>query len=118
MTEPVAKTFAQKVEGSSQVKRIRYLPELHLLQVVFKSTPQFCYTYLAFPPEAWERLQAADSVGSFLIKNVTRPQLLGADSAPVLPYPFGKAAIGLEDDAWADTEELRAVIVGVSEKKT
>lgn len=93
-----ALTFDEKVASSSQVKRVRYLPELRKLQVVFKSSPQWCYTYLDFRQAAWEAFQAAESLGSHLIKNVTRRP---APLAP-LPYGFAKDAVDPNNDtAWA-----------------
>lgn len=84
-----ALTFEEKLSGSSQVLRVRYLPDLQKLQVVFKSSPQWCYTYLAFPPAAWVEFQAADSLGSYLIKNVTRVR----KGEKTLPYAFAKHAV-------------------------
>lgn len=82
-------TFEEKIAGSSQVKTCSYEPEARKLHAVFKSTPAFEYVYNDFPPEKWIELQAAPSIGSYLIKNVTRRPAGGGD----LPYQFEKLAI-------------------------
>ena len=87
-------TFAEKVAASSQVRHVSYDADNRQLHVVFKRTPAL-YIYDEFLPEAWAKLQAADSVGSFLLKNVTRP----INGVP--PYVFTKAPLPdhLKEDA-------------------
>lgn len=66
-------TFFQKVEKSSQVRYCVYNPATHELAVIFRGTPGKMYLYANFPRNMWEEMKAADSLGSFLYRRVTRP---------------------------------------------
>lgn len=81
--------FSERVAKSSQVAYCNYYSKTQELVVIFRSSQQWRYTYSDFPPDKWEELHAAPSVGSYLYRNVTRP-LPGA-SAP--PYVFRKEAV-------------------------
>lgn len=76
-------TFADKVAASSQVRHVSYDADNRQLHVVFRRTAAL-YVYSEFPAEKWDDLQAADSIGSYLYKRVTRP------IAGELPYQFEK----------------------------
>lgn len=83
-------TFEQKIEKSSQVRSVTYDADKRIMSVIFKdqkdaaAAPKFMYEYMDFPPEKWAELQAADSIGSYLYRNVTRP--INGE----LPYQFNK----------------------------
>lgn len=68
-TQP--KTFAEKIAASSQVRHVEYDSATGQLHVVFRRTPAL-YVYSGFTPEHWAEMQGADSIGSYLYKNVTR----------------------------------------------
>lgn len=63
--------FADKIAKSSQVLNISYDPKKLELAVVFQGGPAV-YAYQDVPPELWEELQAADSIGSFLHHKVKK----------------------------------------------
>lgn len=88
--------FADKVAASSQVRHVSYDAELQQLHVVFRRTAAL-YVYSNFSAEAWDDLRAADSVGSYLYKHVTRRP----NGEP--PYQFEKRALPehLKEDAAA-----------------
>jgi len=79
-------TFEQRVEKSSRVCFVDYDPGAAELSVVFRTNP-VRYVYLDYPPRMWEELRQAQSIGSFLFHNVTRPK------DGVLPYKFEKRAL-------------------------
>lgn len=86
-----ALTMGEKIAASSQVAALAYDPTRRELTVEFKkgqggAPPQFRYVYSDFPPDKWEELQAADSLGSYLYRNVTG----GKGRAGDLPYHFTK----------------------------
>jgi hypothetical protein len=83
MSEPTSLTFAEKIAKSSQVRYVEYNFKTRQLSIVFRRTPAL-YVYSGFGIDAWEHLQNADSIGSYLYKFVTKP-LNG-----VLPYQFEK----------------------------
>lgn len=89
-------TFADKVAASPQVRHVSYDAEHRQLHIVFRSTPAL-YVYSGFSPEKWAELQAAESIGSYLYKRVTRP----IDGE--LPYQFEKRELPehLKEDAAA-----------------
>lgn len=65
-------TLAEKIAKSSQICFVEYDSELSELRVIFRST-RALYAYKNVPPEVWTAMQASDSLGSFLyrqIKNV------------------------------------------------
>ena len=80
-------TFAEKIAKSSQVDSVTYDPDKQILSVIFKRTPAI-YDYQQFPPAKWAELQAAESIGSYLYRNVTRPNAEGR-----VPYTFIKTSI-------------------------
>lgn len=78
--------FEEKIAKSSQVCFVDYDWNARELSVVFRTNP-VRYVYLDYPPEQWDELRAAPSIGSFLFHNVTRPR------NGILPYRFEKRAL-------------------------
>lgn len=63
-------TLEEKIAKSSQVAALGYDAEKQTLQVEFRNSG-FVYIYDAFPPDKYAELIAADSLGSYLYRNVT-----------------------------------------------
>ena len=66
-------------KGSSNVGWARYDEAKHLLEVDFKNgagVKTSTYLYADFPPELWERFQAAESKGRFFAYEI-RPKFKG-----------------------------------------
>lgn len=80
-------TFEEKIAKSSQVNSVTYDAHAKVMSVIFKNTPGFRYDYADFGPAKWAELQAAESIGSYLYRNVTRP----IDGQ--LPYQFTKVTL-------------------------
>lgn len=87
-------SFEDKIAKSSQVNSVTYDPDKKIMSVIFKRTEGFRYDYLDFPAAKWAELQAADSIGSYLYRNVTRP--MQGENAP--PYQFVKVTLGVSVD--------------------
>lgn len=66
-------SLADKVAKSSQVCFVDYDPAKQEMAVIFRGSPGRKYIYKAYPPDAWLALKNAESIGSFLYRNVTRP---------------------------------------------
>lgn len=81
---PAPLTFLQKVEKSSQVCYCNYNPATFELSVIFRGSPGKLYLYSDFPAAIWDELKAAESLGSFLYRRVTRP--LPGEPGP--PYAY------------------------------
>lgn len=58
----------KKIENSSQVDEIGYSKEDKIFMVVYKNGAK--YHYFNVPQEVWDGAQSAESVGSYVHKNV------------------------------------------------
>lgn len=60
-------TLEKEITNSSQVEKIKYLPEEKTLRVTYKNkTGGSTYDYYGVPKEIWDGLIAAESVGKYL----------------------------------------------------
>lgn len=105
MTDKPVLTFPQKIAKSTQVLDVQYKPETQELLVVFKGT-RFVYAYQDFPADKWAELQAADSIGSWLYKNVTKKDVAWAfEKTPITDADFDKlVALNIERAATIPAE--------------
>lgn len=65
-------TFAQKIEKSTQIASAAYDAEKRELTVSFKNGTPALYTYKDVPADVWERMQGAESIGSFFHHEVKK----------------------------------------------
>lgn len=80
---PAALTLEEKIAKSSQVAALLYDDRTQELTVEFKNS-DYRYVYKDFPADKYAELIAADSLGSYLYRNVT------GRKGQAVPYSFTK----------------------------